>query len=72
MELLDDLKEARSLPTPKEQEPVYEKINTEVMDYLPGVPIAHPVPSLGFSPDVSGYQTSPVQDEVWNMVEISD
>jgi peptide/nickel transport system substrate-binding protein len=71
-QVFDDLKQARSLPTPEEQEPVYQKINQEVMEFLPGVPIAHPVPSLAFSPDVSGYQTSPVQDEVWNTVEISD
>ena len=68
--LFDDLKEARGLPTVEEQKPVYEKINQEVMDYLPGVPLAHPVPSLAFSPDVQGYQPSPVQDEVWNTISI--
>ena len=36
------------------------------MDFLPGVPLAHPVPSLAFAPDVEGFQPSPVQDEVWN------
>lgn len=68
--LFDDLKEARGLPTVEEQTPVYEKINQEVMDFLPGVPLAHPVPSLAFSPDVQGYQPSPVQDEVWNTISI--
>ena len=68
--LFDDLKQARGLPTVEEQKPVYEKINQEVMDYLPGVPLAHPVPSLAFSPDVQGYQPSPVQDEVWNTISL--
>lgn len=68
--LFDDLKQARGLPTVQEQTPVYEKINKEVMDYLPGVPLAHPVPSLAFSPDVHGYEPSPVQDEVWNTISL--
>ena len=69
-ELFDALKEARGLPTPEEQEPLYEEINKQVMDYLPGVPLAHPVPSLAFGPDVQGYQQSPVQDEVWSAVTV--
>jgi peptide/nickel transport system substrate-binding protein len=69
-QLFDDLKEARGLPTVEEQKPVYEKINQEVMDYLPGVPLAHPVPSLAFAPGVHGYQPSPVQDEVWNTISL--
>lgn len=69
-EIFDALREARGLPTPEEQEPLYEEINRLVMDYLPGVPLAHPVPSLAFGPDVSGYQQSPVQDEVWNVVSV--
>lgn len=71
-ELFDALREARSLPTPEEQEPLYEDINAEIMDYLPGVPLAHPVPSLAFGPDVDGYQQSPVQDEVWNAVSVQE
>ena len=69
-QLFDDLKQARGLPTVDEQKPVYEKINQEVMDFLPGVPLAHPVPSLAFAPDVKGYQPSPVQDEVWNTISL--
>ncbi|WP_121251511.1 ABC transporter substrate-binding protein [Nocardioides ferulae] len=69
-ELFDALREARGLPTVEEQTPAYEEINKMVMDFLPGVPIASPVPSLGLSPDVSGYEASPVQNEVWNTVSI--
>ena len=69
-EIFDALRDARGLPTPEEQTPLYEEINRIVMDYLPGVPLAHPVPSLAFGPDVSGYQQSPVQDEVWNAVSV--
>jgi peptide/nickel transport system substrate-binding protein len=68
--LFKDLAKARGLPTVQEQTPVYEQINKDVMKFLPGVPIASPVPSLGFSPDVKGYTPSPVQDEPWNLVSV--
>ena len=42
------------------------------MEFLPGVPLAHPVPSLAFAPGVEGFQQSPVQDEVYNTVTISE
>jgi peptide/nickel transport system substrate-binding protein len=71
-QIFDALKQARGIPTPEEQEPLYQDINREVMEFLPGVPLAHPVPSLAFSPDVEGYQQSPVQDEVWNVVTLTD
>ena len=68
--LFADLKKARGLATPEEQKPLYEAINKEIMDYLPGIPLAHPVPSLAFAPNVHGFQQSPVQDEVYNTVTI--
>jgi peptide/nickel transport system substrate-binding protein len=70
-EIFDALNDARTIPLPEEQEPVYQDINAQIMDYLPGVPLAHPVPSLAFSPDVEGYQQSPVQDEVWNVISMN-
>jgi peptide/nickel transport system substrate-binding protein len=70
-QLFDDLNKARSIPKPEDQEPVYQDINEEIMEYLPGVPLAHPVPSLGFAENVEGYQASPVQDEVWNVVTLN-
>lgn len=71
-ELFSALEEARGLPTIDEQTPAYEAINEQVMEFLPGVPLASPVPSLAFAPGVEGYSASPVQDEVWNEVTVSD
>ena len=71
-ELFSALTEARGVPTREEQTPLYEEINKQVMEFLPGIPIAHPVPSLAFAPGVEGYQTSPVQDEVWNDVTVEE
>jgi peptide/nickel transport system substrate-binding protein len=69
-DIFDALTQARQLPTIDEQTPVYEKINQDVMDFLPGIPIAHPVPTLGFGENVQGFVPSPVQDEPWNQVVV--
>ncbi len=69
-ELFDALAEARGIPTVEDQTPVYEEINKQVMEFLPGVPIASPVPSLAFAPEVKGYVPSPVQDEPWNLISM--
>jgi len=70
-ELFADLKTARELPTVEEQTPVYEKISEEIATFIPGVPLAHPAPSLAFAKGVEGYVASPVQDEVWNNVTVT-
>ncbi|MFY0405388.1 ABC transporter substrate-binding protein [Solicola sp. PLA-1-18] len=69
--LFDELAAARQLPTVEEQKPAYEKINADVMDYLPGVPLAHGVPSLAFGPGVKGFVPSPVQDESFANVTVT-
>jgi peptide/nickel transport system substrate-binding protein len=69
--LFSDLAAARELPTREAQLPAYQKINEEIAQFAPGVPLAHPAPSLAFSKDVQGYVTSPTQDEVWNNVSVT-
>ncbi len=71
-EIFDALTEARGIPTVEEQKPVYEDINAMVMDFLPGVPIASPVPTLAFGANVEGFVPSPVQDEPWNNVVVTE
>ncbi len=70
-QLFADLASARELPTREEQIPAYQKINAEIADYAPGVPLAHPAPSLAFGKGVQGYVASPVQDEVWSNVTVT-
>lgn len=69
-ELFKKLTTARGLATAEEAAPLYEEINADVMEFLPGVPLAHPAPTLAFGEDVEGYQQSPVNDEVWNTVSV--
>jgi len=67
-ELFQALSEARQIPTVEEQTTAYEEINQMVMEFVPGVPIAHPVPSLAFAENVQGFVPSPVQDEPFTTV----
>ena len=71
-ELFTALDEARALPTVEEQTPAYQEINKQIMEFLPGIPLAHPVPSLAFAPSVQGFEPSPVQDEVFNTVTMEE
>ncbi|WP_347978031.1 ABC transporter substrate-binding protein [Microbacterium sp. ProA8] len=71
-ELFQALTEARGLATEEEQESAYAAINEQIMEFLPGVPLAHPVPTLAFDARVTSYPASPVQDEVYNLVELSE
>ncbi|WP_066588183.1 ABC transporter substrate-binding protein [Cellulomonas timonensis] len=54
------------------QTAAYEAANAQIMELLPGIPLAHPVPSLAFKADIHGYPASPVQDEVYNVITIGD
>ena len=71
-ELFQALADARELTSVEEQTPVYEDINDQIMQKLPAVPLAHPAPSLAFDARVTSYPVSPVNDEVFNMIELSE
>ena len=68
--LFSDLNKARGLPTREQQVPAYEAINKEIADYIPGIPVAHPAPSLALAKEVKGYIPGPSKDAVWNVVSI--
>ncbi|MFT4165798.1 MAG: ABC transporter substrate-binding protein [Microlunatus sp.] len=70
-DLFKALAAARELPTREQQVPAYEKINADIAKFIPGIPLAHPAPSLAFAKGVEGYVASPVQDEVWNNVTVT-
>ncbi|MFC8192014.1 ABC transporter substrate-binding protein [Cellulomonas sp. NPDC057328] len=71
-ELFQAIGDARYVADVDEQRTAYEEANAAIMEFLPGVPLAHPVPSLAFKADVHGYPASPVQDEVYNVVTLGD
>lgn len=71
-ELFESLSTARVATDEAEQTSLYEEANVDIMTKLPGIPIAHPVPSLAFRPGVENYPASPVQDEVYNVITLTD
>ncbi|WP_369373388.1 ABC transporter substrate-binding protein [Promicromonospora sp. Populi] len=70
-DLFQSLSDARYAPV-ADQEALYQAANEAVMDFLPGVPLASPVPSLAFTEQVQGYPVSPVQDEVYNVITFTE
>ncbi|HRO30790.1 ABC transporter substrate-binding protein [Citricoccus sp.] len=70
-ELFEALSEARQEPVLEEQTPMYEEVNRMVSEYVPAVPLAHPAPSLAFAERVDDYPASPVNDEVYNQIELN-
>ena len=70
-EIFSALGAARELNTKDAQETAYQDVSKKIAEFAPGVPIAHPAPSLAFGKGVQGYNPSPVQDEVWNSVTVT-
>ncbi|MFD5213511.1 ABC transporter substrate-binding protein [Microbacterium sp. NPDC058345] len=71
-ELFQKLTEARGISSLDEQTPLYEEINEDVAQFIPGVPLAHPAPTLAFDPRVKSYPASPVNDEVFTDIELTE
>ena len=69
--LFDALQAARGEPNLEKQTPLYEAINEQVAEFVPGVPLAHPAPTLAFSDRVESYPASPVNDEVYNEIVLT-
>ena len=46
----------------------YQDVNKQIMDYMPGVPIAYPTPALVVGPKIKGLIASPLTDERFNTV----
>ncbi len=70
-DLFAKLKAAKETATLEEQTPLYEAINEDVATFIPGVPLAHPAPTLAFSERVESYPASPVNDEVYNEIVLN-
>lgn len=71
-ELFAALDEARGVSSLDEQTALYEDINEQVATFIPGVPLAHPAPTLAFSERVDSFPASPVNDEVFNEIVLNE
>ncbi|MDP3950046.1 ABC transporter substrate-binding protein [Microbacterium sp.] len=70
-ELFAALTEARGVADLDEQTGLYENINEMVAEFIPGVPLAHPAPTLAFDSRVESYPASPVNDEVFTDIVLT-
>ncbi|MDN3443202.1 ABC transporter substrate-binding protein [Microbacterium sp. APC 3901] len=71
-ELFQKLNEARGVSNLEDQTALYEEINEMVAQFIPGVPLAHPAPTLAFDPRVESYPASPVNDEVFTDIVLTE
>lgn len=71
-ELFQKLNEARGVSNLEDQTVLYEEINEMVAQFIPGVPLAHPAPTLAFDPRVESYPASPVNDEVFTDIVLTE
>jgi peptide/nickel transport system substrate-binding protein len=51
---------------------MYIDINNMIMDFVPGVPYVHTQPAIAFKPGIDGYEPSPVNNEDFATVTISE
>ena len=70
-ELFQALTDARGIADLDEQSALYQDINEMVATFIPGVPLAHPAPTLAFDPRVESFPASPVNDEVFNEIVLT-
>lgn len=71
-ELFKAIADARFTSNKDDQSKAFETVNREISELVPGVPLAHPVPSLAFGKHVENYPASPVEDEVFNRITFKD
>ncbi|MGX1696592.1 ABC transporter substrate-binding protein [Microbacterium keratanolyticum] len=71
-DLFRKLAEARGIANLEEQSALYQEINEDVAKFIPGVPLAHPAPTLAFAPRVKSYPASPVNDEVFSEIVLTE
>jgi peptide/nickel transport system substrate-binding protein len=62
-QLFADFAAADKEPDQAKRVAMYQALNAKLMEFLPGVPIAHGPPSLVMGKDVDGVKASPLTDE---------
>jgi peptide/nickel transport system substrate-binding protein len=67
--LFEAFKKADSEPDATKRADLYKDLNKQLLDFLPGVPIAHGPPAIVFGKDVTGVKPSPLTDERYSTAE---
>ena len=71
-QLFTKVDRARTLANAEERAEAYRSISDRISTRVPAVPLAFPISTLTLSPRVTQYPTSPVLNEVFNNVRLSD
>jgi len=71
-ELFDALDAAEVEPDIEARNGLYEDVNRQIMEFLPGVPYAHSKPALAFAANVNGFEPSPTTNESFASVSIEE
>lgn len=71
-EFFDRMATADAEPDADTRYGMYEELNAEIMEMLPGVPVSHSTPAIVFAPNVTGVVASPLQDEVFKTAQVSE
>lgn len=70
--IFDGLAEADSEADEAAQTAMFEQLNAEIMEFLPGIPISHTPVAMVFAPNVTGVSASPLLDERFSTAEIGE
>ena len=70
--LVSRISKARSLASGQKQTEAYRGITDRISERIPAIPLAFPISALTVSARVSSYPTSPVLDEVFNRITLTD
>jgi peptide/nickel transport system substrate-binding protein len=68
-QLFAQFRTADSEPDPAKRADLYKELNKSLLDFLPGVPIAHGPPALVLAKNVAGVKASPLTDERYYTAE---
>ncbi len=71
-ELQDGLRAADAESDPERRTELYQELNADIMEWLPGLPLSHSPPAIVVGPNVEGLVPSPLTAEDFSTVTISE
>ena len=71
-EIFAALAAADAEPDPEARTELYQEANRLIMEYLPAVPVSHSPPAIAVAENVQGLEPSPLTDEDFATVSISE
>lgn len=70
--LIDAISKARTMTPGNDRNDAYQRINRELSNLMPAVPLVFPISALTLSNRVASYPVSPVLNEVYNTIKMNN